>query len=62
MISFFVAMHYLADDRDREIPQTASPPIASPQPTKPVEARPKPAAIAMPPSQGPSAFATLKAE
>jgi hypothetical protein len=42
--------------------QTAKPPSASPHPTHPVEVQPKPAAIAKPPSQGPSAFATLKAE
>jgi hypothetical protein len=47
---------------EREIPHTASPPMASAHPTYPVYARPKPAVITMPPSQGPSAFATLKAE
>lgn len=40
----------------------AKPASASPHPTHPVEVQPKPAAIAKPPSQGPSAFARLKAE
>ncbi len=48
--------------REREIPHIASPPTASAHPTYPVDVSPKAAAIAMPPSQGPSAFATLKAE
>jgi hypothetical protein len=42
--------------------QTANPPSARPQPTHPVEVQPSPAAIARPPSQGPSAFAKLNAE
>jgi hypothetical protein len=54
--------HEVYADLAREIPHTASPPIASAHPTKPMDVSPKPAAIARPPSQGPSAFATLKAE
>ena len=41
---------------------TANPPSASAQPTHPVDVQPYPAAIASPPSHGPSALAVLNAE
>ncbi len=42
--------------------QARKPARASPHPTQPVEVQPKPAATAIPPSQGPRAFARLNAE
>ena len=42
--------------------QIGSPPRASPNPTQHVENQPYPAAMAAPPSQGPSALAVLNAE
>jgi hypothetical protein len=44
------------------ITQTAKPDRARAEPTRPVDVQPKPAAIAIPPSHGPSALAVLNAE
>ena len=41
---------------------TANPAKAKTLPTNPVDARPRPCATAIPPRNGPNAFATLKAE
>lgn len=44
-----------------EIAQTKRPASASAHPTQPVEVQPQPAAMAIPPSNGPSALAALNA-